>query len=99
MSATEKPLDARAYWENRMSEKWGLHGVGHISYGRSYNEWLYRVRKRVFLRHIQRLRIELRTTAVLDVGSEIGFWLNTWKSVGVRNLIGTDLTITRLTLS
>jgi SAM-dependent methyltransferase len=92
MRATERPLDARAYWENRLSEKWGLHGVGHLSYGRPYNEWLYRVRQRVFLRHVHGLQMELRTAAVLDIGSGTGFWLNMWKSVGVRNLIGSDLT-------
>ena len=91
MSAPGKPLAAREYWENRLSEKWGLHGVGHISYGGPYNEWLYRVRRRVILRELNRLPLDLRESTVLDIGSGTGFWLKIWNSVGVRNLVGSDL--------
>lgn len=91
-TATEKPFNAREYWEKRLSEKWGLHGVGHISYGGPYNEWLYRVRKHVFLRHVRSLPIDLGNAAVLDVGSGTGFWLKMWKSIGVRELVASDLT-------
>jgi SAM-dependent methyltransferase len=87
-----KAIASREYWENRLSEKWGLHGVGHISYGKPYNEWLYRVRRRVLLRELDRLPLDLRASTVLDIGSGTGFWLKIWKSVGVRNLVGSDLT-------
>jgi SAM-dependent methyltransferase len=92
MTTVEKPFDPRAYWEKRLSEKWGLHGVGHISYGKPYNEWLYRVRRRVFLRQVGKLPLNLQNVSVLDVGSGTGFWLKMWKSVGVRNVVGSDLT-------
>jgi SAM-dependent methyltransferase len=90
--ATDKPFSTREYWEKRLTEKWGLHGVGHISYGRPYNEWLYRVRKRVFLRHVRKLPIQPGNASVLDVGSGTGFWLKEWRSLGVRRLVGSDLT-------
>ena len=89
---TDKPFNSREYWEKRLSEKWGLHGVGHISFGQPYNEWLYRVRKHVFLRHVRGLPVDLRNAAVLDIGSGTGFWLNVWRYVGVRTVVGSDLT-------
>jgi len=94
MPLAEEPFDTREYWENRLSSKWGLHGVGHISYGKPYNQWLYRVRKRVFLRHVHRLSVDLSKATVLDVGSGTGFWLDVWRSLRVRNLVGSDLTHT-----
>jgi SAM-dependent methyltransferase len=92
MPVAEKPFDAREYWESRLASKWGLHGVGHISYGKPYNEWLYRVRKQVFLRQVNRLSINLSEANVLDVGSGTGFWLDVWRSFGVKNVVGSDLT-------
>jgi SAM-dependent methyltransferase len=89
---TEKPANAREYWEGRLSERWGLHGVGHLTYGRPYNEWLYRVRKVVFLRHVRDLPVEVSRADVLDIGSGTGFWLDVWRSLGVRTLVGSDMT-------
>jgi 2-polyprenyl-3-methyl-5-hydroxy-6-metoxy-1,4-benzoquinol methylase len=94
MSMT-RPMEertAKEYWETRLSERWGLHGVGHISFGLPYNEWLYRVRKQVFLRQIQPLSWDFKALAVLDVGSGTGFWLDQWKSLGVRSITGLDIT-------
>ena len=88
----DKQGSAKDYWETRLSERWGLHGVGHLTYGRPYNEWLYRVRKAVFLRHIRALPMELSKAAVLDIGSGTGFWLQVWKSLGTRTLVGSDMT-------
>jgi SAM-dependent methyltransferase len=92
MAPVEEAFDARSYWENRLLDKWGLHGVGHISYGTPYNEWLYRVRKHVFLRNVRKLPVDFSTAAVLDVGSGTGFWLKLWRSLGVPNVVGSDLT-------
>lgn len=91
-TAVEQPFRHRQYWEERLSAKWGLHGVGHISYGKPYNEWLYRVRRRVFLRHITSLPIAFEQSTVLDIGSGTGFWVSQWKSLGVRSVVGSDLT-------
>jgi SAM-dependent methyltransferase len=88
----EKAFSPREYWEKRLSEKWGLHGVGHLSYGRPYNEWLYRVRKQVFLRQLRRLPVQLSQADVLDIGSGTGFWLQMWKTLGLREVVGSDLT-------
>lgn len=88
----EEQYIAKDYWERRLTENWGLQGVGHISFGLPYNQWLYRVRRQVFRRHLGTLGLNCRTAKVLDIGSGTGFWLGLWKSVGVRSLTGTDIT-------
>ncbi len=89
---TSKGYSAKAYWEERLSEKWGLHGVGHISFGLPYNQWLYRVRRRVFRQNLRTLSVDLQKARVLDVGSGTGFWLREWESLGVFSISGLDIT-------
>jgi SAM-dependent methyltransferase len=88
----EEQYIAKDYWEKRLTEKWGLQGVGHTSFGLPYNQWLYRVRRHVFRRHLSALGLNCRTTKVLDIGSGTGFWLEEWQSHGVQSLTGLDIT-------
>jgi SAM-dependent methyltransferase len=80
------------YWEKRLREKFSLLGVGDISRGRHYNEWLYRVRKRIFPRLIKNAPIDLSKATVLDIGSGTGFYIDCWKEQHVAKLIGSDIT-------
>ena len=34
-----------SYWSTRLSQNFNLRGVGHIEYGRGYNDWLYRQKR------------------------------------------------------
>lgn len=81
-----------AYWEHRLRTMDGIEGVGSIPHGRDFNEWMYKVRKHVFLRRVSELKINYADARVLDIGSGTGFWLDVWKSLGVENLTGSDLT-------
>jgi 2-polyprenyl-3-methyl-5-hydroxy-6-metoxy-1,4-benzoquinol methylase len=95
LSATNSPSDQAldaGYWESRLRQNWGLHGVGHISYGVSYNRWLYKVRGNIFRREMDRLGVDWKHTDVLDVGSGTGFWVDAWKALGVRSITGSDVT-------
>jgi SAM-dependent methyltransferase len=85
-------FDAKDYWEARLGEHPGLSGVGNTSLGRSYIQWLYKIRRAVFLRLVAALRTDLRTAEVFDVGSGTGFYLELWKQLGVLRLTGCDLT-------
>jgi|HubBroStandDraft_6_1064221.scaffolds.fasta_scaffold151708_1 2-polyprenyl-3-methyl-5-hydroxy-6-metoxy-1,4-benzoquinol methylase len=80
------------YWEQRLTAKPTLAGVGHNGFGLSYNKWMYKLRRTVFLRHVRFLGLDLPNSNVLDIGSGIGFWLEVWQSLGVRSLTGSDIT-------
>src|SRR5215469_16613459 len=81
----------KSYWEGRLASQWGLQGVGYLGHGVRYNKWLYAVRKQILRRHLAGLSISLSEANVLDIGSGTGFWLEQWKSLGVRSLKGTDI--------
>jgi 2-polyprenyl-3-methyl-5-hydroxy-6-metoxy-1,4-benzoquinol methylase len=91
-SASPPRFDPKDYWETRLREYPGLSGVGNTCLGRSYIQWLYKVRRAVFLRLLTSLNPDLRTARVFDVGSGTGFYLELWKQVGVSSVTGSDLT-------
>lgn len=84
--------DPAQYWEQRLSTLKGLDGVGFIGLGLAFNEWMYRVRRRVFLREVVKITGNSVDGNVLDIGSGTGFWLKVWSSQGAKNLTGSDLT-------
>ena len=85
-------FDAKQYWETRLTDKWGLHGVGYSGLGKYYNAWLYGVRRRVFFRHIKALVDDWSKIDVLDIGSGTGFYVDLWQSLGVNSVTATDIT-------
>ncbi|GAB3730684.1 class I SAM-dependent methyltransferase [Nocardiopsis nanhaiensis] len=89
MSAAE--FDARRYWDERLRKNWSLHGVGMVRLARSYNQWMYRVRARVFRRTVRRSRIDTPNASVLDIGSGTGFYVNAWRDLGAREVRGMDI--------
>jgi SAM-dependent methyltransferase len=88
------PADPTEYWEARLGKGLDLSRVGYLGLGKQYNRWLYAVRRRVFLRELRAAPIELRRSDVLDVGSGSGFYIDRWKELGVRSIVGSDLTRT-----
>ena len=88
----EKGFDPRAYWEQRLSAEYSLQGVGYAALGLSYNRWLYRIRKRVFRRIVRPLVRDAAAARVLDVGSGTGFYVDQWRGLGVKQIVGLDIT-------
>jgi SAM-dependent methyltransferase len=84
-------FDPRTYWESRLAETYSLEGVGWAGKGRAYNAWMYRVRRRVFLREARDLPGSLVGRDVLDVGSGTGFYVDRWHELGVRSVTGSDI--------
>ncbi len=84
--------EALEYWEARHREHGGFEGVGYEGAGEAYNRWLYRVRRRIFRRHVAPLASP--ESAVLDVASGTGFYLRRWQEAGVRDLAGSDVSQT-----
>ena len=87
-----EPFDARAYWEERLGALEGLGGVGEIGLGGTYNEWMYRVRRLAFNRHVAPIARTSRPQHVIDVGSGTGFYVDLWKRLQVPRVTGIDIT-------
>lgn len=85
-------FDPKAYWENRLSRDFTPGGVGYLGLGRNYNRWLYRVRRRVFLRMMRQVDMTWSACRVLDVGSGTGFYVALWRELGAQSVTGSDLT-------
>ncbi len=82
-------FDPRRYWNDRHEQTRGLDGVGFLGL-RGLNDWMYRVRRRVFARAVRQTGIEVGPARVLDVGSGTGFYLERWRELGTSELIGSD---------
>jgi SAM-dependent methyltransferase len=85
-------FDARDYWERRLQHNHGLVGVGFLRLGKGYNTWLYRLRRSIFLRRMRATGMDLAGAEVLDVGAGTGFYVERWRELGVRKVVGLDLT-------
>jgi 2-polyprenyl-3-methyl-5-hydroxy-6-metoxy-1,4-benzoquinol methylase len=87
-------FDPDSYWERRLAEKFASDGVGFGGLSRAFNDWMYRVRRHVFLREVGPLAHGRPDLRVLDVGTGTGFYVERWHEVGVRRVVGSDLTET-----
>jgi SAM-dependent methyltransferase len=85
-------FDPARYWEDRLSRQYTLGGVGYLGLAESYNAWMYRVRREVFVREIRRLPLSPPALSVLDIGSGTGFYVDCWHEVGAGSVTGSDLT-------
>ena len=83
--------DPREYWENRLKKAFGLNGVGYIGLGKHYNNWLYIVRRFIFLHRVKSTCQDFSNANVLDVGCGTGFYVDRWEELGVKNIVGIDI--------
>ncbi len=88
--------DPAEYWENRLSKHYGLHGTGFIGLGMNYNNWMYKIRRQILTREVKSLGINFSEVSILDIGSGTGFYVDFWKQLGCRKLVGIDITNTAI---
>ena len=79
----------KSYWENRLSNRFSLRGVGHIGFSESYNVWLYRRKEQCIESCLANTTIKEKN--VLDIGCGTGFFVN-WYLKKEANVCGIDLT-------
>jgi len=92
MASSRQSFDPKGYWETRLARNPGLLGVGNTSLGNNYNRWLYKLRRRIFLREARSLPLNWIEARVLDVGSGTGFYVRGWQEIGAPSITGSDLT-------
>jgi len=85
-------INLENYWESRLRKSFGTEGVGYFGLGRQYNNWLYRIRKRVFNSTMKPAGVNIKDAEVLDIGSGTGFYIDCWKKLGVKKIVGADIT-------
>jgi SAM-dependent methyltransferase len=85
-------FDVQKYWEDRLQKSFGLHGVGFVGMGRYYNNWLYKIRRRVFINYIKKNGGNFSKSIALDIGCGSGFYIERWKELGVNSIVGIDIT-------
>lgn len=84
-------FNPKNYWENRLKRNFGLDGVGCLKQGKCYNNWLYKIRENVFIRRVKAVGINFNKVTVLDIGSGTGFYIDRWKDLGVKTIVGADI--------
>lgn len=85
-------FNAKQYWEKRLEKNYGLDGVGYWGHGKSYNEWMYKIRKYIFNKYVKKIDVIPNELSVLDIGSGTGFYIDRWKEYGAKDITGSDLT-------
>lgn len=80
----------RDYWESRFNPGVSLSTVGWLGLGESFNRWMYRVRRKTFLRLVR--AYVPKGARVLDIGSGTGFYLDRWREADAGAITGSDLT-------
>ena len=76
--------DSEGYWNERLSARFSLAGVGWLGLSEPFNRWMYRVRRRVFIRAARPLVSAAPDPTALDVGAGTGFYTRLWIELGAR---------------
>ncbi len=82
----------KQYWENRLGNNFNLKGVGYYRAGQSYNYWIYKMRKKQFLRQLKIILRHKPDPAILEIGPGTGFYTNLMLRLGIKNLSVCDIT-------
>src|SRR3954447_4609971 len=70
MGGGGKTYEPAEYWSDRLEGQYALRGTAHISYSASYNDWLYRAKRRALKRALRGVE---RAAPALDLGSGTGW--------------------------
>ena len=88
--------EPRTYWEELLAREYNLRGVAYPELPESFNARFYRVSEAAARRALRRAGFVagMPPRRVLDVGAGTGAWIDFWSRLGVREIVGVDLTET-----
>lgn len=80
------------YWRKQLNDNYGLQGTAHLSFGRNYNSWMYKIRRSIVSTKLRRLISNMNNIEALDIGSGSGYYVDVWKQLGAKDVVGCDIT-------
>lgn len=83
-------FDPQKYWNERLTNRFDLVGVGDISQTHNYNKWSYKVTHHALNKIFKQCLKQHENKSVLDIGSGTGFIVNIWKGLTM-NISGVDI--------
>lgn len=86
-----KKYTPEQYWQNRLSGNFNLIGVGNKRYTEEENLRLYETKKQILLKLIEREKVDLKTSHVLEIGCGTGYWTEMCQKEGCKNYTGVDI--------
>lgn len=92
MSKETKEYEASSFWNSRY-QRFDLTTSGHIDLPFAYNYWMYELKKKKVRTSVLRCFSSKRVaeSKVMDLGCGTGIYVDMWKSLGVKDLVGLDI--------
>ncbi len=89
----EEALDLYAICEKSTAPagRLGLQGIGTSGAPPRWQRWLYRGKRRAYLRLLRRSGVDLTGSRVLDFGCGTGYFEDLWESLGGTSIAGIDI--------
>ncbi len=88
----DKPVfEPGKYWQERTSGRLDISVVGHRAFGKAYNRYIYQRRIGLIEESIRELNFNVSKSRILDVGCGSGFYADFWKSQGIKEYTGLDI--------
>jgi 2-polyprenyl-3-methyl-5-hydroxy-6-metoxy-1,4-benzoquinol methylase len=87
---TLKKYDPDKYWAERYKTI-DITKSGHVDLPVVYNQWLYRRKKERLFAALRTAGFAAEGKAILDVAAGTGVYVEAWKSLKVKSLVGVDI--------
>ncbi len=84
--------DPKVFWLNRHGNEPSLRSSGFTYFSNTFNLYQYKLKRIALENVISTYSINASDMRVLDIGCGSGFYVDIWRSLGVSDLVGIDIT-------